>query len=195
MMQCRGIMAEQSKSSEKHEQQKMLLQNFQFDTVKPQMRSSGSMPNSPIALRKSTSVRQNCLCSPTTHVGSFRCRYHRSTNMTRNSMSVGAKLSDLAEKQSDMIIKSATWIIRWGSHNSDCLDEFYLVTCLVCWFGFVSTTRLTVTSICSYWSYVLNSLFGFSLNCWIVIKFMWLFKYWTVNWVLLKEFDCLMEMM
>ncbi|WZY95689.1 uncharacterized protein BNACNNG68960D [Brassica napus] len=26
---------------------------------------------------KSSSVRLNCLCAPTTHPGSFRCRYHR----------------------------------------------------------------------------------------------------------------------
>ncbi|XP_010487072.1 PREDICTED: uncharacterized protein LOC104765098 [Camelina sativa] len=30
-----------------------------------------------VGMIKSSSVRQNCLCAPTTHPGSFRCRYHR----------------------------------------------------------------------------------------------------------------------
>nr|AAD02552.1 PGPS/D10 [Petunia x hybrida] len=53
-----------------------------------------SVPSSPSGLSKST--KYNCLCSPTTHAGSFRCRYHRSSSLTRNSMSVGSKLSELA---------------------------------------------------------------------------------------------------
>lgn len=39
-------------------------------------------------------VRSSCLCSPTTHVGSFRCRYHRVSNMPRPS-SVGSNLNML----------------------------------------------------------------------------------------------------
>ncbi|KAM7252255.1 hypothetical protein ACFE04_024138 [Oxalis oulophora] len=44
--------------------------------------------------------RFNCLCSPTTHVGSFRCRHHRGLGglgMTRGG-SVGSNLSMLAAK-------------------------------------------------------------------------------------------------
>ncbi|TXG68073.1 hypothetical protein EZV62_009348 [Acer yangbiense] len=58
--------------------------------------------NSPVsthhhALAKSSSGR--CLCSPTTHVGSFRCRHHRSlaAGMPRTG-SVGSNLSLLADK-------------------------------------------------------------------------------------------------
>ncbi|GAA0155009.1 hypothetical protein LIER_12836 [Lithospermum erythrorhizon] len=42
----------------------------------------------------------NCLCAPTTHPGSFRCRYHRNNKpgLARNSMSVGLKLAELARK-------------------------------------------------------------------------------------------------
>ncbi|XP_062170598.1 uncharacterized protein LOC133876347 [Alnus glutinosa] len=40
---------------------------------------------------------KNCLCSPTTHVGSFRCRHHRSSSLHRGG-SVGSKLSELAHK-------------------------------------------------------------------------------------------------
>ncbi|KAI3708722.1 hypothetical protein L2E82_38118 [Cichorium intybus] len=43
----------------------------------------------------------NCLCSPTTHAGSFRCRLHRTaSNMTSNNSSSGGRsfnsLSNLA---------------------------------------------------------------------------------------------------
>lgn len=40
---------------------------------------------------------KNCLCSPTTHVGSFRCRHHRNSSLHRGG-SVGSKLSELAHK-------------------------------------------------------------------------------------------------
>ncbi|KAK4341780.1 hypothetical protein RND71_037596 [Anisodus tanguticus] len=53
-----------------------------------------SVPSSPSGQAKS--AKYNCLCSPTTHAGSFRCRYHRTSSLTRNSMSVGSKLSELA---------------------------------------------------------------------------------------------------
>ncbi|KAK8497620.1 hypothetical protein V6N13_141310 [Hibiscus sabdariffa] len=46
----------------------------------------------------------NCLCSPTTHVGSFRCRYHRA-GMSRGG-SVGSKLSMLGNSKSDQISDS-----------------------------------------------------------------------------------------
>ncbi|PON32972.1 hypothetical protein PanWU01x14_356530 [Parasponia andersonii] len=49
------------------------------------------------AVTKSSSTRWNCLCSPTTHAGSFRCRHHRSSGMNRGS-SVGSNLSELARK-------------------------------------------------------------------------------------------------
>ncbi|KAE8654162.1 Farnesyl diphosphate synthase 2 [Hibiscus syriacus] len=41
------------------------------------------------------SGRSNCLCSPTTHAGSFRCRHHRVSGMSRGG-SIGSNLSNLA---------------------------------------------------------------------------------------------------
>ncbi|CAH8384854.1 unnamed protein product [Eruca vesicaria subsp. sativa] len=41
--------------------------------MSPRVRGGGG----PAGMVKSSSVRQNCLCAPTTHPGSFRCRYHR----------------------------------------------------------------------------------------------------------------------
>lgn len=49
------------------------------------------------AVTKSSSTRWNCLCSPTTHAGSFRCRHHRSSGM-HSGGSVGSNLSELARK-------------------------------------------------------------------------------------------------
>jgi len=47
--------------------------------------------------RKRSPGRMNCLCSPTTHVGSFRCRHHRSSQMRRGK-SVGSNLAELGSK-------------------------------------------------------------------------------------------------
>ncbi|KAJ0102325.1 hypothetical protein Patl1_03798 [Pistacia atlantica] len=48
-------------------------------------------------LGKSSSTR--CLCSPTTHVGSFRCRHHRASGMSRGG-SVGSNLALLGATKS-----------------------------------------------------------------------------------------------
>ncbi|KAK8527070.1 hypothetical protein V6N13_084941 [Hibiscus sabdariffa] len=44
---------------------------------------------------KSNKARSNCLCSPTTHAGSFRCRYHRVSGMSRGG-SIGSNLNNLS---------------------------------------------------------------------------------------------------
>jgi hypothetical protein len=33
--------------------------------------------------RQPSAAKSNCLCSPTTHAGSFRCRLHRSPSLQR----------------------------------------------------------------------------------------------------------------
>ena len=60
-------------------------------------------PRSPQAhvVTKSSSTRSGCLCSPTTHAGSFRCRRHRSLAIHRG-WSVGSNLSELARKSGPM---------------------------------------------------------------------------------------------
>ncbi|KAK8925777.1 hypothetical protein KSP39_PZI018643 [Platanthera zijinensis] len=54
-------------------------------------------PSSPSYLQKQLSQKTNCLCSPTTHAGSFRCRQHRGS-VRRNSNSFNM-LSELAGKE------------------------------------------------------------------------------------------------
>ncbi|KAF5178874.1 Tubulin glycylase [Thalictrum thalictroides] len=34
-------------------------------------------------MRQSSTLKNNCLCSPTKHAGSFRCRLHRSPSLQR----------------------------------------------------------------------------------------------------------------
>ncbi|XVE50896.1 hypothetical protein DITRI_Ditri01bG0200000 [Diplodiscus trichospermus] len=75
-------------------------------TVHVSPRGSGSGPwNSKSSTSKPSSARWNCLCSPTTHAGSFRCRHHRLGGMTRGG-SVGSNLSMLANSKSEPISDS-----------------------------------------------------------------------------------------
>lgn len=89
-------MTEQSRVGDAHvpdvPRPKMVLQ--QLNVPKNSNVFTNSQPSSPVTLGKGPGVKYNCLCSPTTHVGSFRCRHHR--NMSRNSRSVGSKLNELA---------------------------------------------------------------------------------------------------
>nr|KYP49765.1 hypothetical protein KK1_028449 [Cajanus cajan] len=54
-------------------------------------------PTSQSITRKNSNGRLNCLCSPTTHVGSFRCRHHRSAVM-RRGRSIGSNLAALGSE-------------------------------------------------------------------------------------------------
>ncbi|CAN6550790.1 unnamed protein product [Malus baccata var. baccata] len=36
-----------------------------------------------VLMRQQSMTKNNCLCSPTTHEGSFRCRLHRSPSLQR----------------------------------------------------------------------------------------------------------------
>ncbi|KAL2493626.1 uncharacterized protein Fot_37421 [Forsythia ovata] len=96
-------MAEQTGTPGKpREKPKIIVPHLCLNEMANPSHLSTSIPSSPVQLRKTSSVTYNCLCSPTTHAGSFRCRYHRNTSLTRNSMSVGTKLSELAGKSPNM---------------------------------------------------------------------------------------------
>ncbi|KMT12998.1 hypothetical protein BVRB_4g090740 [Beta vulgaris subsp. vulgaris] len=94
---------DQKKDEPKPMRRKSSLLNLSMEEAQKQAEAqvnsgqSGS-PTSP--LKKSSSTRTNCLCSPTTHVGSFRCRLHRHGTKPgfRRGHSVGSDLSDLANK-------------------------------------------------------------------------------------------------
>ncbi|EYU42798.1 hypothetical protein ABFS82_13G006600 [Erythranthe guttata] len=96
-------MAEESKMEEQLKKPtRIIVPDLSFNVPKTKT-TSRSIPSSPVGLRKAASIRSNCLCSPTTHAGSFRCRHHRnsSSNLMRSSMSVGSKLSELAADKSN----------------------------------------------------------------------------------------------
>ncbi|KAI3457691.1 hypothetical protein Pfo_014354 [Paulownia fortunei] len=108
-------MAEESKMGQKPEKPRIMVPNLCINTTKTLSRSTSSIPSSPLGLRKTASIRNNCLCSPTTHAGSFRCRYHRNSGLAHSSMSVGSKLSELASKSTEMCGTLRTQII--AGHN------------------------------------------------------------------------------
>ncbi|KAJ0256201.1 hypothetical protein HA466_0091950 [Hirschfeldia incana] len=51
--------------------------------------------------RQTSITKTNCLCSPTTHPGSFRCRMHRSLSLQRTKSIEVAALQDSPAKPSD----------------------------------------------------------------------------------------------
>ncbi|VVA94427.1 unnamed protein product [Arabis nemorensis] len=51
--------------------------------------------------RQTSITKNNCLCSPTTHPGSFRCRIHRSLSLQRTKSIEAAALQDHSLKPSD----------------------------------------------------------------------------------------------
>ncbi|EOA35969.1 hypothetical protein CARUB_v10021233mg [Capsella rubella] len=48
--------------------------------------------------RQTSMNKTNCLCSPTTHPGSFRCRMHRTLSLPRTKSIEAASLSDPSSK-------------------------------------------------------------------------------------------------
>ncbi|PIN20351.1 hypothetical protein CDL12_06942 [Handroanthus impetiginosus] len=119
-------MAEVSKTIEKYEKPKTAVPNLCMDAMKTSSCTSSSVPTSPVSLRKSSSGRRhNCLCSPTTHAGSFRCRYHRTSGLTHSSMSVGSKLSELASKPTGMC-DGPSHIHLISSHRQSASSATYL---------------------------------------------------------------------
>lgn len=70
---------------------KLDLQELSLDDDTNSSKTLLSTPSSPTS--KKSSAKKSCLCAPTTHPGSFRCRKHR------NSASVGANLSELGNRR------------------------------------------------------------------------------------------------
>ena len=89
---------------EEEKPKRTVVPHLNLDSVKNSNMemATGSAPSSPMSMRRTPGAKMNCLCSPTTHVGSFRCRYHRNSGLARSSMSVGSKLNELADKPTEM---------------------------------------------------------------------------------------------
>ncbi|KAI3991508.1 hypothetical protein MKX01_006810 [Papaver californicum] len=81
--------------AELHQQSPMGISQSQSPRAGTSSPRGVSSPSMRSRLQKQASVRANCLCSPTTHAGSFRCRLHRSSELSRSGNSIGSKLSEL----------------------------------------------------------------------------------------------------
>ncbi|CBI39788.3 unnamed protein product, partial [Vitis vinifera] len=79
---------------EKPSRRKLSIPKINIAEIKKQSPSPLS-PTAQSCTAKPSSARANCLCSPTTHVGSFRCRHHRSRSHSRSDSS--SSLSSLSE--------------------------------------------------------------------------------------------------
>ncbi|KAL0004339.1 hypothetical protein SO802_011900 [Lithocarpus litseifolius] len=59
--------------------------------------------------RQPSGAKSNCLCSPTTHAGSFRCRLHRTPGLQRTrSMDSNNSLRDSTAKPNTTTADSAS---------------------------------------------------------------------------------------
>lgn len=84
---------------------KLSIPKIDICEIKKQSSSSLMSPTSQSCSSKLqvSSTRGNCLCSPTTHVGSFRCRHHRTQSQTRLASSTSlSNLSELSSKPDTM---------------------------------------------------------------------------------------------
>ncbi|KAJ4976026.1 hypothetical protein NE237_001132 [Protea cynaroides] len=93
------------KMEEKHKVPKILVPKIDLDdeTKKSSPADVIVTPMGRGRLQKQSSARFNCLCSPTTHAGSFRCRLHRNSTLRHSGGSVGSNLSELASKSAASI--------------------------------------------------------------------------------------------
>ncbi|KAJ6769287.1 hypothetical protein OIU74_022865 [Salix koriyanagi] len=64
----------------------------------PESMSSGGAKSTTGLQRQSSATKSNCLCSPTSHAGSFRCRLHRAPSLRRAKSIDSASLRDSETK-------------------------------------------------------------------------------------------------
>ncbi|XP_047331861.1 uncharacterized protein LOC124935473 [Impatiens glandulifera] len=70
-------------------------------------------PSRSIAVSPASSQKQTCLCSPTTHPGSFRCSLHKDYSIVRNGSVEG-----------DLVKRTLAILIRPSSHQQRRRGEF-----------------------------------------------------------------------
>ncbi|KAI3712160.1 hypothetical protein L1987_70709 [Smallanthus sonchifolius] len=72
--------------------EKINAARLKIDLQELSLNDDNDTPSSTTA-RKSSTAKITCMCAPTNHPGSFKCRYHR------NSASVGSNLSELGNRR------------------------------------------------------------------------------------------------
>lgn len=99
------VLEEARKNMRRENEEKMRKEVLKYETnEQPKIKEDDALlgeslkksPSEASLIRRQSSVKPNCLCAPTTHTGSFRCRYHRTHGLTRDA-SIGSKLSLLGE--------------------------------------------------------------------------------------------------
>ncbi|CAK9163496.1 unnamed protein product [Ilex paraguariensis] len=75
---------------ELHKPRKFAGPRLDIEAIKNQMAVLNNAPSpGPGGLTKPSKAQGHCLCSPTTHAGSFRCRHHRNAGLAQSIMSYG----------------------------------------------------------------------------------------------------------
>ncbi|MFS7995303.1 hypothetical protein Hanom_Chr12g01116401 [Helianthus anomalus] len=77
--------------------------------LKIEMQELSLEDDTPSSPRKSSATKITCMCAPTNHPGSFRCRHHR------NSASVGSNLSELGNRRTASVGAN---LYQLGNSNS-----------------------------------------------------------------------------
>lgn len=100
--------------------------------------------------RQTSITKTNCICSPTTHPGSFRCKLHRTpslhrtksveTNILQNLMTKpdDSSTGDEAAKQSQLWVSICVYALEHYANDQTRQYSFY---------------SLFVSKSCSYWFY------------------------------------------
>ncbi|RDX64859.1 hypothetical protein CR513_56534, partial [Mucuna pruriens] len=67
----------------------------------------------------SSSEKRTCMCSPTTHPGSFRCAYHKQVAASRSSRKVNVVRSAMriGGVEGEVVRRALTTLIRPSSHH------------------------------------------------------------------------------
>lgn len=115
-----------------------------------------SINTSPVRPPTATSPKGQCLCSPTTHEGSFRCRFHRSSptawlKRSNSTLTGGSSAASLSPKSVDA---------KWRDHkSSNVFVKFELCVKRCIWNGMsINNSYFPVQSIISVW--VIHGILG-----------------------------------
>ncbi|KAH7866894.1 hypothetical protein Vadar_026401 [Vaccinium darrowii] len=78
---------------------------------------TSSLPKSPPPPPPSSSSNRTCLCSPTTHPGSFRCSLHRSSRVLSSKSTARVNRLDPNQSKGFLLHKFLMQIIIPSSHD------------------------------------------------------------------------------
>ncbi|KAF8038499.1 hypothetical protein BT93_B1139 [Corymbia citriodora subsp. variegata] len=112
---------------------------FSIDRPVSPKRSFAVSPRHPVINRRGSSIKRSCMCSPTTHPGSFRCSLHKHSGsgggsnhsdsfvpnrliMLRSAMR--NRIVSIGGVEGDLVMRALTALIRPSSHQQRRLAGF-----------------------------------------------------------------------